>query len=316
MPWVGLLARDVCSWLFSSVALLTALIGMAASMLHLARVWRAPFSLRGLKSSWLSREIGAVLLHAIMLALWCMASWMLFCIAALGDMAFALCGAPLAFDAIDATTIDQSLLDAFITWSTLIYVFEICSLASGALLVFTIYKAYAINGQPAWNGVDTLVEVCGVGFAVAGSLSLLLQAVIGVVDIPVYAFSLFMLCIGLFCFKKSQNDRMQRLRRDSERDNRPRVDHALREAIAAEGEYRKLFNIQVIAVAIAFIFVAFNIVAEAAFGTEGGNIAVWLIGLVLAFAAFVMTLVACCKIRVRFYEFANDGKTAVALHRW
>ena len=52
----------------AAIGLATA--GMIGSIAHLAKPLRAPTSLRGLRSSWLSREIAAVSLYWGCLALW------------------------------------------------------------------------------------------------------------------------------------------------------------------------------------------------------------------------------------------------------
>lgn len=119
-----------CLMAASSLALATA--GMLASVFHLAKPLRAPFSLRHLSSSWLSREIVAVA------AFWALAAvWLAGCL--IGGDAMVLVGETLAA-------------------------------ASGVVLMFVITRAYDVPTRPAWRDAEGLMELaaaaCGAGSAV------------------------------------------------------------------------------------------------------------------------------------------------------
>lgn len=113
-------------------ALLFTVVGMLASMLHLAKPLRAPFSLRHLSSSWLSREIAAVALFFACIVVWVGG-------ALLGSMLCAAAG--LA-----------------------------CAAVFGTGLLFVIARAYKVPTRPAWSGSECSMELiaaaCGSGSAV------------------------------------------------------------------------------------------------------------------------------------------------------
>lgn len=119
-----------CLMAASSLALATA--GMLASVFHLAKPLRAPFSLRHLSSSWLSREIVAV----------------------------------AAFWALAAAWLTGCLIES----DAMVLVNEALAAASGVVLLFVITRAYDVPTRPAWRGAEGLMELaaaaCGVGSAV------------------------------------------------------------------------------------------------------------------------------------------------------
>lgn len=140
---LGFRTPGVAACLLAAASLALATVGMLASIFHLAKPLRAPFSLRHLSSSWLSREIVAVA------AFWLFdAAWLLGCL--LPDDAVLVAGEGLA-----AT--------------------------SGVALLFVITRAYHVPTRPAWTGVEGLLELvaaaCGAGSGVVllclfGSLAL------------------------------------------------------------------------------------------------------------------------------------------------
>lgn len=117
--------------LLGGSSFLLAVIGMLASMAHLAKPLRAPFSLRHLQSSWLSREIAAVGLFWVCIVVWLVGSL-------LGSAICALVGL-------------------------------LCSAVSGVALLFVIARAYKVSTRPAWLGSECAMELgastCGSGAA-------------------------------------------------------------------------------------------------------------------------------------------------------
>ncbi len=128
---LGFWSPGGCTLLMSAASLALATVGMLASVFHLAKPMRAPFSLRHLKSSWLSREIVAVAVF------WAFAAaWLLGC--AFANAAVFLAG-------------------------------ELLAAASGVVLLFVITRAYKVSTRPAWVGAEGLMELvaaaCGAGSA-------------------------------------------------------------------------------------------------------------------------------------------------------
>ncbi len=122
-------AMDV--WL-ALVALVLVSAGMAGSILHLARPFMAPTSLRNVASSCLSREIVVVSAYWAVALVWC---------------ACCLLAPELA---------------------VLAWVFCLCTMAMGCVLIVAIGNAYLLASQPAWNGREVYVELAGVAASVGG----------------------------------------------------------------------------------------------------------------------------------------------------
>lgn len=122
-------AMDI--WL-ALVALVLVSIGMAGSILHLARPLLAPTSLRNVASSCLSREIVVVSAYWAAVLAWCAC-----CLLAPG-------------------------------LAVLAWVFCLCTMAMGCALIVAIGNAYLLASQPAWNGREVYVELAGVAASVGG----------------------------------------------------------------------------------------------------------------------------------------------------
>lgn len=122
-------AMDV--WL-ALVALVLVSVGMAGSILHLARPLMAPTSLRNVASSCLSREIVVVSAYWAAVLAWCAC-----CLLAPG-------------------------------LAVLAWVFCLCTMAMGCALIVAIGNAYLLASQPAWNGREVYVELVGVAASVGG----------------------------------------------------------------------------------------------------------------------------------------------------
>lgn len=118
-------------WL-ALVALVLVSIGMAGSILHLARPLLAPTSLRNVASSCLSREIVVVSAYWAVVFAWCAC-----CLFAPG-------------------------------LAVLAWVFCLCTMAMGCALIVAIGNAYLLASQPAWNGREVYVELVGVAASVGG----------------------------------------------------------------------------------------------------------------------------------------------------
>lgn len=126
---LGFWSPEGAALLMSAASLALATVGMLASVFHLAKPLRAPFSLRHLTSSWLSREIVAVAVF------WAFAAaWLLGCM-------FANAAVFVAGEQLAAT--------------------------SGVVLLFVITRAYKVSTRPAWMGAEGLMELvaaaCGAG---------------------------------------------------------------------------------------------------------------------------------------------------------
>lgn len=101
--------------------------GMAGSIAHLAKPWRAPLSLRNVRSSWLSREIAAVSLFWVFLVAWMIGEW-------------------LRLDLLSL-------------------VGRACATTSGAVLLTVVARAYQVSTRPAWRERECLIELasCALG---------------------------------------------------------------------------------------------------------------------------------------------------------
>lgn len=122
-------AMDI--WL-ALVALVLVSIGMAGSILHLARPLLAPTSLRNVASSCLSREIVVVSAYWAVVFAWC-----------------ACCLFAPAFE--------------MLAWTLCL-----CAMAMGCVLIVAIGNAYLLASQPAWNGREVYIELAGVAASVGG----------------------------------------------------------------------------------------------------------------------------------------------------
>lgn len=150
----------------AALALLLASAGMAGSIFHLARPLRAPGSLRGLKRSALSQEIGAVIAFWALLALW---------LAALVVEPAAASSAGTADGAQAAVP-----LWAAVPWGTVAV--AACALATlwGVALLWVINRAYRVETRPAWNGPEGLMELAGIACGCGGALYALLRCALAV----------------------------------------------------------------------------------------------------------------------------------------
>ena len=110
-------------------------IGLLASMGHLARPLRSPYSVRNWRRSWLSREILSAATYWLMALLWMLATWLL----PAGALLLAL-----------------------------------CSLGLGGVLLWVIARSYRIQPRPAWDGPEGIAELVAV-LLVVGTLSGLLS---------------------------------------------------------------------------------------------------------------------------------------------
>ena len=125
------MGKAIDIWL-ALVALVLVSVGMAGSILHLARPLMAPTSLRNVASSCLSREIVVVSAYWVVALAWCAC-----CLLAPG-------------------------------LAVLAWVFCLCTMAMGCALIVAIGNAYLLASQPAWNGREVYVELVGVAASVGG----------------------------------------------------------------------------------------------------------------------------------------------------
>ncbi len=132
---LGFWTSDAATCLLVAASLALATIGMLASVSHLAKPLRAPFSLRHLSSSWLSREI------AVVAAFW-------------------------AFDAI-------WLLGCLLSEAPVIVIGEALATISGIALLFVIARAYHVSTRPAWSGIEGLLELVAAALGTGSAIVLL-----------------------------------------------------------------------------------------------------------------------------------------------
>lgn len=125
------MGKAIDIWL-ALVALVLVSVGMAGSILHLARPLMAPTSLRNVASSCLSREIVVVSAYWAAVLAWCAC-----CLLVPG-------------------------------LAVLAWVFCLCTMAMGCALIVAIGNAYLLASQPAWNGREVYVELVGVAASVGG----------------------------------------------------------------------------------------------------------------------------------------------------
>jgi len=128
---VGMVLIGVLAGSPAAVRLPAAVIiafGMLASVGHLARPIRAPFSIRHWNKSWLSREILAAVTFFLLSAAW--------------------------------VVVDQ-INDAIVLYLGL------ACLAVGVVLLFVIGRAYQVWARPAWDGPEVFAEI-GAVVLVAG----------------------------------------------------------------------------------------------------------------------------------------------------
>ena len=161
---LGFWSPDGTALLMSAASLSLATVGMLAAVFHLAKPLRAPFSLRHLSSSWLSREIVAVAVF------WAFSTaWLLGCMFA--NAAVFIAG-------------------------------ELLAAVSGVVLLFVITRAYKVSTRPAWMGTEGLMELvaaaCGAGSATALCCIFCAFAFGGEGDVPavVLAARLAALCVA------------------------------------------------------------------------------------------------------------------------
>ncbi|MCE5208259.1 MAG: dimethyl sulfoxide reductase anchor subunit [Chloroflexi bacterium] len=122
MSFIGMLngrAAFICL-----AAAIVGALGLAASLLHLARPLRAPFSVLHWRQSWLSREILAATGYWCVVVAWCLSVW------------------------IFRLNISRLL--------------AIGSVIMGIILLFVIAQAYRMHTLPAWDGPETLYELFAV----------------------------------------------------------------------------------------------------------------------------------------------------------
>ena len=135
----------------AAAALLLASIGMAGSITHLAKPLRAPTSLRNLRSSWLSREIAAVIVYWMFVAIW---------LASEGAMIAAKAGAlEPAMSATLATAMPAVSLAA-----------RALAAVGGAVLLAVIERAYRVPTRPAWCGHECLMELAATALGAGATI--------------------------------------------------------------------------------------------------------------------------------------------------
>ena len=172
----------------AAIGLATA--GMIGSIAHLAKPLRAPTSLRGLRSSWLSREIAAVSLY------WgCMALWLLGELA--HDVTISLAG-------------------------------HVAAVLVAVALLTIIARAYKVSTRPAWCGNECLMELaaCALGVGAAAEAMMASAAAVvaeatgtasaagaawGGVPLPLWALTVAMSVAGLALDIASHRSRRRRL---------------------------------------------------------------------------------------------------------
>lgn len=127
-----LMVGETMSLPCSLCAVLLATVGMMASVFHLAKPLRAPFSLRNMGSSWLSREILSVSCFWGVLLVW-----------------------------LTGVILQKTVL-------SLVGLMLAC--LTGGILMIVISRAYRIHSRPAWDGGESVFELCGVALGTGPAL--------------------------------------------------------------------------------------------------------------------------------------------------
>ncbi len=134
ISWIGLL-EEKASILCIAAAVVGAL-GLAASLAHLARPLRAPFSIIHWRQSWLSREIMAACGYWFLVLAWCLAE--------------------------------------FVAQPGIARILAICAVVAGLGMLFVIAQSYRLHTRPAWNGSENVAELFGVMLGMGTAIGMLL----------------------------------------------------------------------------------------------------------------------------------------------
>lgn len=271
------LGMTLSAFLFGSPLLLVfavsaaATIGMLASIGHLAKPLRAPYSIIHWKSSWLSREILAVSVY------WglCLA-WLL--LAVFGQVLLALLAQGAAV---------------------------LCGFA----LMAVIGRAYMVHARPAWNGYENILELLSVVFGLGvsagaffGSLgaheafpsSSLPPLFSSHLSPPVpFLLCAFLLLLGLVFFTLAQTIRFKRLSKTFAKEGLFKTKVDLENHKTHLPEVRTIQALQAIAIlaALAATFIPIPLI----------SIALWL-------CALVVEAIAQFKARHLFYSLPIQVK--------
>lgn len=135
----------------AAAAFLLASIGMAGSITHLAKPLRAPTSLRNLRSSWLSREIAAVIAYWMLVTIW---------LASEGAMVAAKAG---VLEPAMSATLTTAMPAESLAMRALAAV-------GGAVLLAVIERAYRVPTRPAWCGHECLMELTATALGAGGAV--------------------------------------------------------------------------------------------------------------------------------------------------
>lgn len=177
------MGKAIDIWL-ALVALVLVSVGMAGSILHLARPLMAPTSLRNVASSCLSREIVVVSAYWAVVLVWCAC-----CLLAPGlrVLVWALC---------------------------------LCAMAMGCALIVAIGNAYLLASQPAWNGREVYIELAGVAASVGGPaaasvsvLEALFRGSVAGSPIAAIAVGMLLMAVGAALGAASRGARAKRMAR-------------------------------------------------------------------------------------------------------
>lgn len=283
---IGLFAGS--AFPFAVAALALTIIGMVASVAHLAKPLRAPYSIRHWDGSWLSREILVVSLFAVMLCLWVLLDLLMI----LGILS----------------------VDGFFAFS---WIACAASIVCGAFLLNAISNAYCVHGQPAWDGRDTLMEIVSIACGCGGSVSLILLGAMAIFGYGLWIFAAIAsaaLCIiGATVQQKSWDARMARVKKLAEYDGTPRAVNAevlISEAsTGAERDNKWLIIASVIAAISAVVYCLSWFIADLVI------YALWIV-VALATISAVLELIGSVRIRDRFYGLAQTSRYAMRLHKW
>lgn len=205
-----------------------ATIGMLSSIAHLAKPFRAPYSILHWKTSWLSREILAVSAYWGLCLVW---------------LLLFLMGQPM-----------------------MALIVHIIVALFGFVLIAVIGRAYMTHARPAWNGYENILELLSVVFGLGFAAGAFLGNLSGTALSPFpFVICAFMMLLGYAFFTLAHKLRIKRLSLSVREDKsyKHKVDL---ENYPKQSQLRLIKGLQLVALVfavLATVFLPFHWVATA-----------------------------------------------------